>query len=153
MDDGPGEFPHKRHPNRYSNGRFRRGVSGNPKGRPRKARSTRAIFQEMLTSKVTMKVDGKLRRLSVTEAMAARVKREALAGPLRGLEKGITIAQLYSVADPREPKQQTEPEQEIDLSSLTDEELEWYGRIAAKMAGVPFDSLSDDEAGPPELPN
>ena len=45
---------HPRIPGRRANGQFQKGRSGNPKGRPRKARSTKAIFQQMLASKVPM---------------------------------------------------------------------------------------------------
>jgi hypothetical protein len=88
----------------------------------------------MLASKVTMTVDGKARLLTVTEAMAARVKREALAGPLRGLERGVAFAQLYSLDDAHDKTV------EVDLSILTDEELHQYGRIASKLMGEAWDS-------------
>lgn len=128
-EDAPETEGHERYRGRSRSGQFVKGHCGNPKGRPRRARSTRAIFQAMLSSKVTMTIDGKVRMLTVTEAMAARVKREALAGPLRGLERGVAVAQLYSLEDARDKTV------ELGLSILTDEELEQYGRIAAKMSG------------------
>jgi hypothetical protein len=138
-DRADAEDIHDKDPRRRKNGQFRTGVSGNRRGRPRKARSTRAIFQEMLRSKVPMMVDGKLQRLSVVEAMAARVKREALAGPLRGLEKGLLVAEKYSFDDPPPGDEQA------DLSMLSDDELEIYGRLASKLLGVPWedDAASD----------
>ncbi len=130
------EAPHKAYPNRTAKGRFRTGFSGNRLGRPARVRSTKSVFQAMLASKVAMRIDGKLQTISVTEAMAARVKREALTGPLRGLEKGIAVAQMYSLEDP--PKR----EQKIDLSLLTDEELAWYGRILSRLTGLDYDATN-----------
>jgi hypothetical protein len=127
---------HEKYRGRTNKGQFQKGHCGNPKGRPRQARSTRAIFQQMLASKVAMTIDGKVRMLTVTEAMAARVKREALAGPLRGLERGVAVAQLYSLDDA--PDKQTV----ADLSILTDKELDDYGRIAAKLLGEEFDTTT-----------
>ncbi|WP_432201772.1 DUF5681 domain-containing protein [Erythrobacter sp. W53] len=113
--------------NRRTNGRFRPGKSGNPSGRPKRSLSTNAVFQRMLSSKVPVISDGKRRMVTVVEAMAERVKRESLTGPLRGLEKGIAVAKDYSLNDPPEDKKT------YDLSKLTDEELDQYGRLAAKL--------------------
>lgn len=124
---------------RRKNGQFRSGVSGNPSGRPRKARSTQAVFKAMLASKVPVTRDGKVSHLTVIEAMAERVKREALTGPLRGLEKGVLVAQKYSLDDP--PKKE---ETQYDLSRLTDEELDQYGRLAAKACGENWEELSNE---------
>ena len=124
------EDRHPRFPGRRRNGQMRKGFSANRKGRPRKARSTRAIFQEMLQSKVPMMVNGKLKKLTVVEAMAARVKREALTGPLRGLEKGVSVAQTYSLPEP------AEPEPVWDLSGLDDQEMRDLERLMSKVLGV-----------------
>lgn len=129
MNSDEGEAAHERYRGRKTNGQFQKGHCGNPKGRPRRARSTRAIFQQMLASKVPMTIDGKIRLLTVTEAMAARVKREALDGPLRGLERGVAVAQLYSLDEAVD-----EP-QEADLSSLHDSELYEYARLVYKILG------------------
>lgn len=95
-------------------------------------------------SKRTALFASKIRGLTVIEAMAARVRREALTGPLRGLEKGIAVAQLYSLDDPPAKREAT-----VDLSILTDEELGWYGKLAAKLTGVDLepDPLIDSDPG------
>jgi Family of unknown function (DUF5681) len=135
---------HPRYPGRRRNGQLRKGFSGNRKGRPRRARSTRAIFQEMLQSKVPMMVNGKLKKMTVVEAMAARVKREALAGPLRGLEKGVGVAQMYSLPE------LVDEEKQINFEVLTDEEFETYGRLLHKLWGVPWEESSSADFGSPD---
>lgn len=121
--------------NRRSNGQFRPGKSGNPSGRPKKSLSTQSVFRAMLMSKVSVLKDGKRVTLTVVEAMAERVKREALAGPLRGLERGIAVAQKYSLLEV------PPDEQAPDLSRLSDEDLELYGMLAAKLQGLDWETV------------
>ena len=142
---GSNDDRHPTFPGRRRNGQIRKGFSGNRKGRPRKARSTRAVFQEMLQSRVPMMVNGKLKKLTVVEALAARVKREALTGSLRGLEKGVGVAQMYSL--PESPQ----PEGTFNLEALDDEELEIYGRLLHKICGVPWEERPAPST-PPSAP-
>jgi hypothetical protein len=128
MDNNHKEM-HPRFHGRKRNGQFASGFCGNKKGRPTKPRSTRAVFQRMLTSKVQLSVDGRIAHLSVVEAMAARMKREALTGPLRGLERGIAVAERYSLPE--------RDEKDIfDFSSFTNAELREWGRLAEKATGI-----------------
>ena len=136
---GEDDDRHPRFPGRRRNGQCRKGHTPNPRGRPRKARSTRAIFQEMLQSKVPMMVGNKQKKVTVVEAMAARVKREALTGNLRALERGLAVARAYSISEP-------EPEgPPWDLSRLTDDELDVFESLLGKI------SIDEEpEPSPPE---
>lgn len=126
---------HDRFPGRRKNGQFKKGVSGNPKGPPRKAKSTRAIFQSMLQSKVKMVVDGKSKILNVIEAMAARAKLEALTGSMRGLERGVAIAEKYSFEDPQSS------EGKFDYTAIDDAELDILELIMMKAHGLPLPDM------------
>lgn len=142
---------HPRFHGRKRNGQFASGFCGNRNGRPRKERSTRAVFQQMLTSRVQLSVDGRIVHLSVVEAMAARMKREALTGPLRGLERGIAVAERYSLPE-REDKEF------FDFSSFSNEELREWGRLAEKATGIklpapPLEAADDDnDLGEEDVP-
>jgi hypothetical protein len=127
--------PHDRFPGRRKNGQFKKGVSGNPKGPPRKAKSTRAIFQSMLQSKVKMVVDGKAKVLNVIEAMAARAKLEALTGSIRGLERGVAIAEKYSFEDPQHM------EEKFDYTAIDDIELDILQLLFMKGNGLPLPDM------------
>jgi hypothetical protein len=129
MNDIPDD-PHRVFRGRRKNGQFQKGVSGNRKGRPRRSRSTRKVMQDMLASKVPTMINGRVQYLTTIEAMAARVKREALTGPLRSLETAITIAQRYTLED-REPEHKS-----WDLSLLNDDELGQLHRVLAKLDGM-----------------
>jgi hypothetical protein len=123
---------HPKYAGRLANGQFAPNCCGNPRGRPPRSRSTRAVLQQMLQSKVPTKVDGKIVMLTVVEAMAARIKREALAGPMRGLEKGLSVAEKYSLPDP--PEKEDEP---ADLSRLTTAEKIQFENLISKVLGLP----------------
>jgi hypothetical protein len=131
--------PHPRLRGRTRTGQFQKGFSGNRRGRPLKARSTRAVIQEMLESKVSLTVDGKIAKMSVVEAMAARMKKEALTGSLRALERGLMVAERYSLQD-APVSQPTE-----DLSLLTDEELDQLYNLVAKTQIKPKGSVQTAE--------
>jgi hypothetical protein len=64
--------------------------------------------------------------------MAARVKREALTGPLRGLETAMAMAQRYSPED-------LPPAPGWDFKWLDDEELDHFHVLLAKVQGEPLD--------------
>jgi Family of unknown function (DUF5681) len=65
-------------------GRFQKGHSGNPKGRPRKQRvlrdAPRSAFEIILEKRVTVTQAGIDQELSVKEALQLRTYRDALAG-------------------------------------------------------------------------
>ena len=65
-------------------GRFQKGHSGNPKGRPRKQRALphtpRSAFEIVLEKRVTVTQAGIGQELSVKEALQLRTYRDALAG-------------------------------------------------------------------------
>src|SRR5215475_6663672 len=70
-------------------GRFLKGHSGNPKGRPRKQitppDAPRSAFEIVLEKRVTVTQGGVDRELSVEEALQLRIYQDALAGKRRAL--------------------------------------------------------------------
>jgi uncharacterized protein DUF5681 len=70
-------------------GRFQKGHSGNPKGRPRKQSAppdaTRSAFEIVFEKRVTVTQGGVDRELSVEEALQLRIYQDALAGKRRAL--------------------------------------------------------------------
>src|SRR6476660_1364413 len=67
-----------RRPNR---GRFRKGQSGNPGGRPRRVRSTsNSAFDVIIDRKLKASRGGVLHEVTVEEALQQRTYQEALAG-------------------------------------------------------------------------
>jgi hypothetical protein len=59
---------------------FKPGQSGNPKGRPKSAKNETTILRNLLNRKIEMRQDGKLRKISLLEAMLLRFAEDALKG-------------------------------------------------------------------------
>jgi hypothetical protein len=63
-------------------GRFAKGQSGNPRGRPRKTQATPApsAFDIILERTLTLKQDGVVRQVTVDEALQQKIYQDAIAG-------------------------------------------------------------------------
>ena len=61
--------------------RFRKGQSGNPKGRPRKAKERNpSAFEVVLEKSLAVTIGGKIHELTVEEALQHKTYQDALAG-------------------------------------------------------------------------
>jgi hypothetical protein len=65
---------------------FKKGQSGNPKGRPRGKRNMASLVAEVLAQKVTITANGKRKRVSSETALLLRLREKALGGDLRALQ-------------------------------------------------------------------
>lgn len=84
--------------------RFKPGKSGNPKGRPKGARSLQTEIDALLSAKVTLTEHGKKRKVSVLTAALKRLVHKAVAdGDMRA------IIQLLQLASQRGNANQAEP--------------------------------------------
>ena len=61
-------------------GRFKPGVSGNPKGRPKKGRNAKTIIRRVLDSTVTVREGDRIRTVSKLEGIILRQVEDALRG-------------------------------------------------------------------------
>lgn len=72
--------------------RFRKGQSGNPKGRPKGSRNFRTDLEEVLSAKVSVNEQGKPRKVSAQLAMLMRLREKALKGDARALDRLVALA-------------------------------------------------------------
>jgi len=79
-------------------GRFKKGQSGNPKGRRKRVKNFKTELQQVLSSKVTVTADGKPKSVSTVEAALMRLKEKALKGDPRALSVLLTYAEENSSA-------------------------------------------------------
>lgn len=66
--------------------RFRKGQSGNPKGRPRESKNLDTLIQQELERKVTVKEGASTKQLSARKAIARKFVNSALTGDPRQVE-------------------------------------------------------------------
>lgn len=75
--------------------RFKKGKSGNPKGRPKGVKNFASYLDEMLKAKVNVQTDGVLKKLNTTQAALAQLRLKALKGNPRALEKLLDYAERF----------------------------------------------------------
>ncbi len=101
MTDGDDEKVGYRRPPRRS--QFRKGVSGNPAGRPKGSGAVDGVART-LKRKVTITVDGKREKVAVTDAIALQMTKQALAGNVgAGREVMRLAAQQAEIEARRRP--------------------------------------------------
>src|SRR5713226_854534 len=62
---------------------FRKGTSGNPKGRPREAKNLAVVLEEALAEKVAIVENGRRRKITKRSAMIKQLVNKAASGDLR----------------------------------------------------------------------
>jgi hypothetical protein len=79
---------------------FKKGKSGNPKGRPKGAKGLKTIARELLSEKVSVRTAGGIKKMRKIEAMVHKVMEKAFAGDMRAIH---SLLQLYASSVPDEP--------------------------------------------------
>jgi hypothetical protein len=74
---------------------FKKGQSGNPKGRPRGKRNMSSLVAEVLAQKVTITANGKRKRVSSETALLLRLREKALGGDLRALQIMLSLRSAH----------------------------------------------------------
>lgn len=98
-----------KHPPRHS--RFKPGVSGNPRGRPKGARGFKTELAEALNARVRVVENGRRRSISTVAAALRRLAERAVTkGDLRAIERLLTYAQQLE----REPVASAAPLEDED---------------------------------------
>jgi hypothetical protein len=79
--------------------RFKKGASGNPKGRPKGTRNLSTDIREVLGAKVSVMENGKPRRVSTQLATLMRLREKALKGDIRSMERLLDLAHSIGAED------------------------------------------------------
>ncbi|WP_426034872.1 DUF5681 domain-containing protein [Brevundimonas sp. DC300-4] len=75
--------------------RFAPGVSGNPSGRPRGTVAIRSSLDKVLSRKVSVRLDGKRRRVPATEAVLLQLSNKAMGGDPQSIRDYLRIAMSH----------------------------------------------------------
>ena len=109
--------------------RFRKGQSGNARGRPKNSRNFATDLQEMLGGKMTIAENGRRRKVSTQQAALLRLQEKALKGDARALDKLLELAQQNS-------EDLAARAAERELTSGEDEILQRYSRQILEEAEI-----------------
>lgn len=111
-------------------GQFKEGQSGNPAGRPKGSKNLSTILKQMLEEDVEVVIDGKKERRQFQEVIIRKLLKKANDGEIRAI---IEIFDRTEGKPKQEIEQSTVIEDErIELSVLTDDELDFLERIQHK---------------------
>ena len=98
--------------------RFKKGVSGNPKGRPKGSLNVATVFLRTLHEKVVVNEHGQRRTVTKLEAALTQLVNKAATGDLRALR------QLLELAREAEARQSLPAAQNVVLSDLDHEVMQ-----------------------------
>jgi hypothetical protein len=82
---------------------FRKGTSGNPKGRPRGSKSLSTIVKETLDEKVVVRENGRCGRITKRAAMIKQQANKAVSGDQRAARYLIELDLRLNPEDVRQP--------------------------------------------------
>lgn len=74
---------------------FKKGTSGNPKGRPKGSRTVGAVLQEILQQKIAVTENGKTRRVPALEVMLRRLANDAMRNEPTALKLMLSLYDRY----------------------------------------------------------
>ena len=92
--------------------RFKPGQSGNPSGRPKGTKNEETIMRELLGQKVSISHRGKIKRITLHEALYRRVLDDGLKGSLKSIAF-LLARHAHTVADPSGTDQSNPDDQAI----------------------------------------
>jgi Family of unknown function (DUF5681) len=98
--------------------RFRKGQSGNPKGRPRHARNLHTELLEELSEEIQVKEGGRTVRVTKLRALLKAAIGKAAAGDMRALALILDKAALLGSADPEASETNEAPEDTAILEAF-----------------------------------
>ncbi|AXI43281.1 hypothetical protein C1J02_16085 [Sulfitobacter sp. SK011] len=77
--------------------RFRKGHSGNPKGRPRQARGVRTLLETALSKKITINEAGRKSQVSKSEALILSLITKAIKGDIRAAAQVLRLMEEQEI--------------------------------------------------------
>ena len=96
--------------------RFKRGKSGNPKGRPKNSRNFKTILKEVLNEPVEIRQGHRTSKVCAFEALIRATTNRAMKGDGKDLGSLVTFLRSYGLAD-------EESEQEEQHLSASDQQI------------------------------
>ena len=95
MDNNDDEVGYKKPP---KNHQFKKGQSGNPKGRPKRSQNKTPyqILEQALTREITIKENGQAQKVTIQEAILKKLSAEALKGEPYAIREMLKLLKEYT---------------------------------------------------------
>jgi hypothetical protein len=78
--------------------RFKKGQSGNPKGRPKSSKAVATILEETFSRKISITENGKKQQISLLEAILRQLANGAVKGEMRHIDRVLKLLPLIQEA-------------------------------------------------------
>lgn len=98
---------------------FKPGQSGNPKGRPKGAKSEATILMALLNRKIEIRRDGKVRKITILEGILLRIAEDSLKGNTKSAT--FVLNRLTAIASTAAPETETNPDDKAVLDAYLQE--------------------------------
>jgi phosphoenolpyruvate carboxylase len=115
MDDNDYEVGYGKPPKEH---RFKKGRSGNPKGRPKGALNIASVIDRVLQEKVVINENGERKTISKLEASIKQLVNKAASGDMRAFQQLPALARYAEGV-----KEAAERHRKRPVEDMTDEEL------------------------------
>jgi hypothetical protein len=106
---------------------FEKGVSGNPRGRPKGSRTVGALLQDILRQKIAVTENGRTRRLPALEVILRRLANDAMRSEPRALKLLLALYDRYGES----------PETDLRLDEILAEDREILANFLNKPTTSP----------------
>jgi hypothetical protein len=94
--------------------RFRKGISGNPRGRPKGARNIANVVAATLGERISITENGRRKRITKLDAAVKQLVNRAAGGDARSLQLLLGLVQAIEARPaPSDPQQPSEADQEV----------------------------------------
>lgn len=126
--------------------RFKPGDSGNPSGRPRKARSSNELLEQVLNEKVTITIRGRQRTVTMKEVLIRQLITDGMKGNQRAL-KAIFNRETERILDEdarQAERQKFDEEFKRDMDQIRERIRRRQEKEAAAKQSIP-ESVADNQ--------
>ena len=103
---------------------FKKGASGNPRGRPKGSRTVGALLQEILGQRIAVTENGRTRRLPALEVILRRLANDAMRSEPRSLKLLLALYDRYGES----------PEADLRLNEILAEDREILSNFLTRPA-------------------